>query len=101
MVRGGMARVDPDNDNWDYKISSKRLLEICKAENISEFIEKGQIKFAAHITRAENSTKNKQLLFNIDDNHKKGHKIPNLLDQACKAQGNITRDQFCRDNRRE
>ena len=76
-----------------------RLLEICKSENLSEFVRKQQTKFAAHIIRQPNSSQTKQLLFNDDYNHKKSHKVPNLIDQAVKNTGLSGMDQFARESK--
>ena len=99
MVRGGYSRVDEENGNFDFKISTNKLLKICGTTNISEYIQKGQVKFAGHIVRAENSTKNKQLLFNVDSNRKTGHPVPNLIADAAKIAGSADLNQFCRDQR--
>ena len=104
--REAFARKDVKKGNWDYKISSQRLLERCKTTNVSDFIRDSQVKLAGHIIRAENDTKNKQLLFNINKNIKTGHKIPNLLitaaanSQKCQIK-EADLDQFCRDQRRD
>lgn len=103
MIVGGQKRIGgdvDDEDSFKMKIGTDRLLEICKSQNISEFIRKQQTKFAAHIIRQPNSSQNKQLLFNDDDNHKKGHKIPNLIDQAVKNTGLSDVDQFARESRK-
>ena len=99
MIRGGFSRVDEDNGNFDFKISTKKLLKICNTTNVSEFIRKSQVKFAGHIARSENSTRNKQLLFNDDKNRKTGHPVPNLIVEAAKIEGSADVDQFCRDQR--
>ena len=105
MVRGGFERVDKKNDDFNYKMSSEKLLKICKTVELSEFINKGRVKFAAHTVRTENNNKNKQLLFNNDHNHRTGHKVPNLIHDATKIKfqkddlGSI--DQFCREARQK
>ena len=105
MVRGGFQRVDKENDDFNFKMSSEKLLKICKTVELSEFINKGRVKYAAHMVRTENNNKNKQLLFNNDHNHRTGHKIPNLIHDATKIKfqkddpGSI--DQFCREARQK
>ena len=68
-----------EGDEADYrmKINTEKLLKICKCQNISEFVKKQQIKYAARIIREPNSSQTKQLLFSDNDNHKIGHKVPN------------------------
>ena len=102
MVVGGQKRLggdEDDKDSFKMKIGTDRLLEICKSENLSEFIRKQQTKFAAHIIRQPNSSQTKQLLFNDDYNHKKSHKVPNLIDQAVKNTGLSGVDQFARESK--
>ena len=101
MVRGGFARVDKDNGDWNYKISSARLLELCKTENLSVYIKKQQLKYCAHLIRQPNDCLNKQLMFNSNKNVKVGKKVPNLLKKVLDNQGlgEDYRDQFCNEAR--
>ena len=105
MVRGGFERVDKKNDDFNYKMSSEKLLRICKTVELSDFINKGRVKYAAHIVRSENNNKNKQLLFNNDHNKRTGHKVPNLISDATKIKLGKedfgSKDQFCREARQK
>ena len=65
-----------EGDIKDYVILSKRLLEICDTENLSDFIKNQQNKYAAHIVRSKNTTVNKQLLFNSNKNSSDYVKVP-------------------------
>ena len=67
-----------------YIIGSKKLMEICKTNSISNYILKQQVKYAAHLVRAPNYVKNKQLLFNANINIKRGRKSQNLIENAAK-----------------
>ena len=78
-----------------YIIGSKKLMQICKANSISKYILKQQIKYAAHLIRAPNSVKNKQLLFNTNVNVKKGRVAQDLITAAAKEL-NIEVGQFHR-----
>ena len=86
MVVGGEKRKPQNNegDETDYwmKIKTEKFLKICKCKNISKFVKKMQIIYAAHIIREPNSSQLKMSLFNDNNNHKIGHKVPNLLDTA-------------------
>ena len=87
MVRGGFKRVENkdfecEKEFQPYVLGSKKLMKLCKLKPISEFVKKQQIKYAAHIARARNDTKNKQLLFNDNKNHNKGRSVPNLIEFA-------------------
>ena len=78
MIVGGQKRVggnEDDEESYKMKIGTNRLLEICKTKNISNFINRQQTKYAAHIIRQPNSSQTKQLLFNDDDNKKLGRKV--------------------------
>ena len=81
------------------------LLRICKTVELSDFINKGRVKYAAHIVRSENNNKNKQLLFNNDHNKRTGHKVPNLISDASKIKFGKedfgSKDQFCREARQK
>ena len=90
--------MDKENGNYDFQIGTKRLLDICKTTDLSEYIQKQQLKYCAHLIRKPNSALNKQLLFNDDDNHKLGKKVPNLVDDVEENLG-LTgfRDQFLKD----
>ena len=59
-------------------------MEICKTNSISNYILKQQVKYAAHLVRAPNYVKNKQLLFNANINIKRGRKSQNLIENAAK-----------------
>ena len=104
MVVGGEKRKPQNNegDEIDYrmKINTEKLLKICKCENISEFVKKQQIKYAAHIIREPNSSQTKQLLFNDNNNHKIGHKVPNLLDTAVRNMALSDLDHFSRESKK-
>ena len=86
MVKGGYGRIDEKNDNYNFKISTERLLEICGAKNLSEYIVERQKKYAAHLIRTPNTNHNKRLIFNSDYNTRRGHKIPNLIEEATKTE---------------
>ena len=97
MVRGGHSRVDSENGDWSYKISTKKLLEICDTEDLSHYIKRQQKKYAAHIIRQPNSSLNKQLMFNSNDNKKLGKPVRTLLSEVLENEnlGNDYIDQFC------
>ena len=89
-----------DEESYTMKIGTARLLEICKSENISDYIKRQQVKFAAHIVRQPNSSEIKQLLFNDDKNRKTGHQVPNLIRTAATNSGSSNTDHFARESRK-
>ena len=67
-----------------YVMGTKKLMELCKATTIMEYVKKQQIRYAAHIVRSGNDAKTKQLHFNEDKNCKRGRNIPSILEFAAK-----------------
>ena len=59
MIRGGYVKNDDEDDEAWYVIGSEKLLQICKTTNLSEHIQKSQIKFAGHIVRSSNNNGSK------------------------------------------
>ena len=104
-IRGGYVKNDDEDDEAWFVIGSEKLLQICKTVNLSEYIQKSQIKFAGHVIRSSNDNYNKQLVFNADHNHRTGHKIPNLIREATKIElkkdDTSAVDQFCREHRQK
>ena len=82
MVCNGFARIDKENEDFRFKFKNSEIREFCATTTLSEFIEKQQIKFAAHICRQENVRQTKQLMFNDDKYHRGGNFTKSLLHQA-------------------
>ena len=84
MTPGGHGTIPHKTENTDnfllFKIGSETLFSISKVQNKSIFSKNQQIKYAAHIIRASNCTKNKMRLFNSNKNTKKLAKIHNLIE---------------------
>ena len=96
MLRGGYKRIKIEGEEFEpFAIGTKKLIAICRAVNLTKYIKRQQVKYAAHLVRAPNDTKNKQLLFNANKNKKKGREVPNLILSTSKEL-NVELDQFCR-----
>ena len=95
MIRGGFKRQTSETADhvMPHVYNAGNVLKICNASELSEFINKQRIKFAAHIIRQPNSRHTKQLMFNADKYHKTGNRTGNLLEQAVAA-GLIPENQF-------
>ena len=67
MIRGGHARYGEDNTEGKnphaLKISNDKLYEITKTSTIESYIDKQFLKYTAHVTRMDNSSWQKQMLF--------------------------------------
>ena len=72
MVRQGYRRVE---GTYRLAISNSRLLQICGATCVGEYIAKQQKKYLAHITRMDDSTTAKKLLFNGNKSRRPGREI--------------------------
>ena len=59
----------PDDLDWVYVFSNEKLQEITKTKNISNFCKTQHMRYIAHVTRLENDSLQKQLLFS--NNRKK------------------------------
>jgi hypothetical protein len=59
----------PDDLDWSYVFSNEQLKEITKTRDISNFCKTQHMRYIAHVTRLDNNTFQKQLLFSTD--HKK------------------------------
>ena len=65
---------EPEGLDWAYVFNNDKLCEITKSTNISSFCRIQHLKYIAHITRLENDSLQKQLLFST--NHKKYSRDP-------------------------
>ena len=59
----------PDDLDWAYVFSNEKLQKITKTKNISNFCKTQHMRYIAHVTRLENDSLQKQLLFS--NNRKK------------------------------
>ena len=59
----------PDDLDWSYVYSNQRLKEITKTADITNFCKSQHLRYVAHVTRLDNESFQKQLLFSND--HKK------------------------------
>ncbi|KAK2557205.1 Protein CLEC16A [Acropora cervicornis] len=82
MVCNGFARIDREKEDFRFKFTNEKIRQFCCTTTLLEFIERQQIKFAAHICRQQNSRHTKQLMFNDDKYHRGGNFTKPLLQQA-------------------
>ena len=59
----------PDDLDWSYIFSNEQLSHITKTSDISSFCKSQHLKYVAHVTRLDNNSFQKQILFSTD--HKK------------------------------
>ena len=84
MIRGGFRKtLDGNNqETFKYVLSGEDVLEICETEDVLEFIKRRQESYLSHIARQKNSSIIKRLLFNDNENRKKGRPIKTLEDHV-------------------
>lgn len=95
MIRGGYSRVDKDDQNYKFKITTEKLMSICKIEELSEYIKKQQQKYAAHLIRQPDHCPNKRLIYNNDKRKQRGRPITAFYNQAVKNSG-LDEEEFMR-----
>ena len=61
--KSGVDVPEPEGLDWAYMYSNENLRSITKTTNISSFCKIQHFKYVAHVTRLENSSLQKQLLF--------------------------------------
>ena len=57
---------EPDGLDWAFALSNDDLRKITRTKNIASFYKIQHLKYIAHVTRMENSSLQKQLLFTSD-----------------------------------
>ena len=61
--KSGNTIPEPDDLDWAYCYDNETICTITKTKNISSFCKVQHLKYVAHVTRLENSSLQKQLLF--------------------------------------
>ena len=61
--KSGKTISEPDDLDWAYCYDNEAIRTITKTKNISSFCKVQHLKYVAHVTRLENSSLQKQLLF--------------------------------------
>ena len=57
---------EPDGLDWAFVFSNENLRQITKRKSLTSFCKIQHLKYIAHVTRLENSSLQKQLLFTCD-----------------------------------
>jgi len=102
LLRDGFKRrnqfVDTENaEDFSYLITNRKLLELTKTVNISEFVIRQQKAWMGHIIREQNDAMTKILLFNTVKNRKVGRPVSTILDNVVKQSG-VDMLQFLKDS---
>ena len=92
MIRGGFQQ----NEDYHYKITNSKLHEICKTEDVSDFVARQQVNYCAHLVRQPNTFLTKRLLFNDNKYCKRGRRTETLKDKVLKIT-RTTEDRFHKD----
>ena len=92
MVRGGFRRIS--NDEFQYKISNRKLHKLCGSEDVSYFVKEQQFRYACHVVRMPLNSGVKQLMFNDDSYVKCGRPKLSLLEQVAQNK-NLSIDGLC------
>ena len=64
--KSGLDFPEPEGLDWAYVLDNENLRNITKTTNISSFCKIQHLKYIAHITRLDNASLQKQLLFKTD-----------------------------------
>ena len=64
--KSGLDVPEPEGLDWAYVLDNENLCNITKTTNISSFCKIQHLKYIAHITRLDNASLQKQLLFKTD-----------------------------------
>ena len=64
--KSGLDVPEPEGLDWAYVLDNENLRNITKTTNISSFCKIQHLKYIAHITRLDNASLQKQLLFKTD-----------------------------------
>ena len=64
--KSGLAVPEPEGLDWAFVLNNENLRSITKTTNISSFCKIQHLKYIAHITRLDNASLQKQLLFKTD-----------------------------------
>ena len=91
MVKG---RYRCKKGEWNFVLSNNDIHNICKTEDISDFTERQQRNYLAHLVRQPNARLTKRLLFNSNDAIKPGRQST-LLSKVLLNEGS-TLDEFCK-----
>ena len=92
MIRGGFQQ----NEDYHYKITNSKLHEICKTEDVSDFVARQQVSYCAHLVRQQNTFLTKRLLFNDNKYCKRGRRTETLKGKVLKIT-RTTEDRFHKD----
>ena len=83
MVRGFERKVDEnDDETYQFVLSNSKILEICGTEDVLDYVKRMQANYLWHIARQKNTNIVKRLLFNDDQNKKRGRPIKTLEDHV-------------------
>ena len=63
MIRDGYNRRNETEADFSFVYSNDDVLNICKTDNILEYVKRQQAKYLAHIAKRPNTTFIKRLLF--------------------------------------
>ena len=96
MVRGGFKRKVDENaeDTYKFVLSNRKMLEICGTEDVLDYVKRMQENYLGHIARQKNDSIVKRLLFNDDQNKKRGRPIKTLEDYVLEGK---SADNFYRE----
>merc|ERR1719220_2793702 len=90
MICNGFKRARNSKSNDDtaegneFKLlyTNADVLQICKTQELTDFVAQQQSKYLAHLCRQPHQTLTKQLLFNDDKYSKRGNRCETLEEQV-------------------
>ena len=93
MIRDWYKRRNETEADFSFVYSNDDVLNICKIDNILDYVKRQQAKYLGHIARRPNTTFIKRLLFADVKTTKRGRPISTLEDQVLEYV-RLTADEF-------
>ena len=93
MVRLGHARASKEPGDYRMKYTNEDILKICRRNDVLDFVQGLQSAYLGHVTRYDDTSIVKQLVYNADKYGRCGQPPATLESQVLK-QTNQTREQF-------
>ena len=79
-------KIADESVNWAWKLNNDKIMTISKTSKIVDYIEKQNIRWAAHVIRYSNDTLAKQLMFVDEKFYKIGFHHQTVYENVIKIQ---------------
>ena len=72
--------------NWAWRFTNQRILSLTKTPTMSDFIERQNCRWIAHMCRSSNLCLTKQLMFNEESCTRRGNRPPTVYENVIRIQ---------------